>query len=260
MAGTWRMHIQKLRDVGRASLRVGDLASKIAHPFDNDDRDPDLRNLVIEIQSGAKTLRSRMFHFSQASDDLVIDIVMFVPCPPPREGMTIRVIKTHSTSSDALLGEAVVTQPKGEMELQLMRKGKPQGVLHCAVTSGLPPMKAPSLAKQSLPAAQTQSPQSNPMQNSLQIQGLPPPSSDAEPPPIKRGSERPPPPPTATIPSEPASGAEKPPVTETALANGQAEASKVTEGSSNDIVGNLIDCVLGIMKGVVELCCKEKKN
>eukprot|EP00435_Cladocopium_sp_Y103_P021715 s2902_g5.t1 len=72
MAGTWRVLIESLHDLGNASYRVGDHLKLIGHSLQGGDgNDPRLRNLVVEVKSGTKTMRTPPFSAAVGQGDVI---------------------------------------------------------------------------------------------------------------------------------------------------------------------------------------------
>ena len=61
----------------------------LGHARHHDGADPHLRNLVVEVRSGSKVMRSQAFSVQQGRDAIQVNEVLFVP-QPPREGAASR--------------------------------------------------------------------------------------------------------------------------------------------------------------------------
>eukprot|EP00438_Fugacium_kawagutii_P014913 Skav233162 [mRNA] locus=scaffold1620:22194:32018:- [translate_table: standard] len=72
MSGTWRVLIESLHDLGTASYRMGDHLKLIGHSLQGGDgNDPHLRNLVVEVKSGNKMMRTQPFSASASHSDVI---------------------------------------------------------------------------------------------------------------------------------------------------------------------------------------------
>ncbi|CAE8590573.1 unnamed protein product [Polarella glacialis] len=165
MAGTWRVNIESLSNLQRASWRPGDGMRKVKHSLISDGADADLRNLVVEVSvlSSKKVARTRAFHVPEnGNENLVLNEVLFIPEPRHGEGVVVSIIKLHKHQSDALVGEAVVYHPTGHQTLDLTRKATFAGQISLSMTSGLPSRpdahSAPSPSQQQQQKQQQQQP------------------------------------------------------------------------------------------------------
>eukprot|EP00434_Breviolum_minutum_P010557 symbB.v1.2.009313.t1/scaffold585.1/size314277/3 len=276
MAGTWRVLVESLHDLGTASYRVGDHLKLIGHSLQGGDgNDPHLRNLVVEVKSGNKTMRTPPFSAAVGQSDIItLNEVLFVSHPPLREGATLRVLKLHKHQSDALVGEATITQPKGAMVLKLMRKGTPQGIAMVTVTTGLPQMKPKAKAFGS-------SPTTPPIQSEHVDSPGPGTGEDS----MKSGQSR-----TSRATGNSRPGAAKGPTVVNALAPAtppaprdvsndssvppipdertpakvplpsQAPAESTVATGEVDIFSHLLACSAGLLKGAAELCSKTEEG
>ncbi|CAK9107776.1 unnamed protein product [Durusdinium trenchii] len=293
MAGTWRVLIESLHDLGSASYRVGDHLKLLGHAVHHDGNDPHLRNLVVEVKSGNKTMlatqidthlpppgrrRTPPFSVPEGQGDLItLNEVLFVPQPPHREGAVLRILKLHRHQSDALLGEANIAQPKGSMALKLQRKGAPQGVAMVTVTTGLPSAKgkaspavpppvrsvdSPPLAgEDSVKSGQSHSSRatgnSRTTGHGRHVADILAPEPDS-PPTGGAGVTLPPPPPLSTeVPqSSPQSTQEAKQKSPKKEKNSEAPTAVSEQG---DILAELFACGVGILKGVAEMCQKAEE-
>eukprot|EP00435_Cladocopium_sp_Y103_P016363 s1548_g4.t1 len=193
--------------------------------------------------------------------------VLFVPHPPLREGATLRVMKLHKHQSDALVGEATISQPKGGMVLKLMRRGAPQGVAMVTVTTGLPTMKpkaevqaevpaaVPTLSVDSIGSPGEESIKSGKSHNSSVANALAPRSPER--PASTTSAQRP------SRPLSPSSGSSPPPIpderTPEPVPPKQAQVV-APAGEQVDIFSHLLACSSGILKGAAELCSSKEES
>lgn len=137
MAGTWRVAIDAIEDLGNSRYRMGDLTKKLVSTVKRSDEQPEMKHVIIEACVGDNVQRSRAFDV-QDTESVRVDQVLFVQKPAPSQRLVLRVVKAHKVQKDALIGEAEVKAASGPMRLELERGKKARGTLVVSVTEGIP--------------------------------------------------------------------------------------------------------------------------
>mmetsp|Transcript_35825 Transcript_35825/g.116115 ORF Transcript_35825/g.116115 Transcript_35825/m.116115 type:complete len:736 (+) Transcript_35825:54-2261(+) len=145
MAGTWRIAIDSIEGLGRSSLF--DIAKNAFYAlnqresagFDDDENDVTLKQVIIEVSNSVEASNVQRTKPLDVPDSGTVRVnrVLFVPAPAEGSCVVVRILRHKRGDPYHLVGEAELDDSAGDMQVTMLKKGKPRCVLRLKVSSGL---------------------------------------------------------------------------------------------------------------------------
>mmetsp|Transcript_56858 Transcript_56858/g.184202 ORF Transcript_56858/g.184202 Transcript_56858/m.184202 type:complete len:851 (+) Transcript_56858:48-2600(+) len=165
MAGTWRIAIDSIEGLGRGSLLEAAknafyaLNKRESAGFDEAEHDATPKQVIIEVSNSVEASnvqRTKPFDVPD-SGTVRVNRVLFVPAPAEGSCVVVRILRHKRGDPYHLVGEAGIDDPAGEMQVEMLKRGKSRCVLHLKVSSGLQ-TPAASAAKPPTPSSSQHAP------------------------------------------------------------------------------------------------------